>query len=127
MMPVRSREKLKNELRRLQKERGQLLRRMTRDDEIAVGSVSHVRRRCGNPRCSCSDGQGHPQVIFVFKDQQQGRRRCKLVRRDDEEWMLLAGDRYRQFRKDLKRLRAIEFRQREILVALMGGRALKYD
>ena len=120
-----SRKKLIEELRSLQKERNQLFRRFTREEELAVGSVSRVNRRCGNPRCSCSEGEGHPQVIFLFKDE-DGHRRCKLVRRVDETMMLAAGERYRQFRDDLKRLRAIENRQREILVALMGRRGLKY-
>jgi hypothetical protein len=40
--------------------------------------------------------------------------------------MLEAGERYRRCRADLKRLRAIEYRQRTILVDLMGRRGLRY-
>jgi len=126
IMPRLARELLREELLRLQRERWLLLRRMNREDELAVGSVSWVHRRCGNPRCSCSDGEGHRQVTFLFKDS-AGNRRCKLVRRGDEARMLAAGDRYRQFRSDMIRLRAIESRQHAILVALMERRALKYE
>jgi len=79
-----------------------------------------------NPRCGCLSGQGHPQTIFLFKDD-QGRRRCKLVRRADEVRMHKAGDRYRKWRKALNRLRAIEKRQRQILLAEIKKKAIFYE
>jgi hypothetical protein len=48
-------------------------------------------------------GAGHPQTLFLFKDE-GGRRRCKLIRRNDEAYWRQAGKNYRQFREDLKRL-----------------------
>jgi hypothetical protein len=86
------------------------------EGELAVGSVSPVQRKCGNPSCHCAEGPGHPQVLFLFQDE-QGERRCKLVRRADEARLLRAGERYRDFRDGLKRLRAIDRREKEILMA----------
>ena len=122
----KTRKYLLSQLRRLQQERGCLIRSLSRAEELAVGSVSRVHRKCGNARCRCAEGKGHPQVIFLFKGE-QGRRRCKLIRRADEKRMLKAGDRYRLFRADLKRLCAIENQIRQILVAIMEERAILYE
>jgi len=115
-----------SEMSRLQRERSRLIRLLASSQDLAVGTVARVRRKCGNPRCGCLSGQGHPQTIFLFKDD-QGRRRCKLIRRADEVRMHKAGDRYRIWRKALIRLRAIENRQRQILVAEIKKKAIFYE
>ena len=115
-----------SEMSSLERERRRLIRFLTSPHELAVGSVARVRRKCGNPRCNCLSGQGHPQTIFLFKDS-KGRRRCKLVRRADEARMHKAGDRYRNWRKALNRLRAVENRQRQILVAEIKNKAVFYE
>ena len=115
-----------SEMSRSHQERRRLIRLLTSRQELAVGTVARVRRKCGNPRCRCLSGQGHPQTIFLFKDD-QGRRRCKLVRRADEARMHKAGERYRKWRKALNRLRAIENRQRQILLAEMKEMAIRYE
>lgn len=113
-------------LRELQQERRRLVRRLKREGELAVGSVSLVHRKCGNPNCRCAQGQGHPQTLFLFTDK-EGRRRCKFVRRADGPRMLQAGDRYREFRGDLKQLRAIDRREKQILMALLEMQAIHYE
>ena len=109
----------------LQRQRRRLLRRLTRDSELAIGSVSVVRRKCGNPSCRCTKGEKHLHTLFLFKDE-KGIRRCKLVRRADEVQMQKAGENYRQFREELKLLRAIDLREKEILMALRDMRAIHY-
>ena len=91
----KSRTKLLASLHLLHQERRHLIRRLKREHELAIGTVSTVRRKCGNPSCHCVDGPGHPQTLFLFKEKKLGRRRCKLIRRADETRMLKAGDRYR--------------------------------
>ena len=118
---------LRASLRLLQQERRRLLQRLMRDHELAVGSVSVVHRKCGNPRCHCAQGAGHPQTLFLYNDEKTGRRRCKLVRRADEAWMTRAGEQYRQFREDLKELRAINGREKQILLALRDARSIRYE
>ncbi len=115
-----------NELNRLHKERRRLVRHLKKEEELAVGTVSIVKRKCGSPRCHCANGPGHPQTLFLFQDKKQQRRRCKLVRREDEPRMLKAGERYRKFREALKQLRAIDFEEKQILMALAEERAISY-
>jgi len=121
-----SRTDLLDSLRELQSRRRRLIRRLSRENKLAIGTVSTVYRKCGNPQCHCADGPRHPQTIFLFKDHNQKRRRCKLVRRADEQWMLEAGECYRQFRQDIKELRAIDFEEKRILMALAEIRAIRY-
>jgi hypothetical protein len=103
-----------------------LIRLLTGNQELAVGSVARVRRKCGSPRCRCATGEGHPQVLFLFTDE-NGRRRCKLVRRADEKKLLRAGECYRNWRKALNQLRANENHQKQILLALREDRSIHYE
>ena len=99
---------------------------MEQDHELAVGTVATVGLKCGKPNCHCVDGPAHVHTQFLFIDE-GGRRRCKLVRRADERRLLLAGERYRQFREDLRQLRANDKREKELLMARRDRRALYYE
>ena len=114
-------------LSELHQERRRLIRRLKLEGELAIGTVSVVNRKCGNPSCHCAEGPGHPQTLFLFKDEQTGRRRCKLVRRADEARMHRAGERYREFREAMRRLRAIDSQEKRILMALAERRAIHYE
>lgn len=122
-----SRAKLLAALRHLHQERRHRLRRLTRDHALAIGTVTRVQRKCGSARCHCRTGHGHPQTLFLFKDPRVGRRRCKLVRRNDETRLQRAGEHYREFRVDLQRLRALDREEKRILMALAKGRAIHYE
>ena len=120
-------EDLNDSLLKLQQERQRLLNSLMQKHELAIGTVSMIRRKCGNPNCHCAKGPGHPQVLFLFKDTETGHRRCKYVRKDDESRMLRAGEHYREFREALKRLRAIDKQEKQILMALAEKRAVHYE
>lgn len=124
-MPKSSTE-LHHSLRKIQLERRVLVRRLTRVREMAIGCVSVVQRKCGKPNCHCAQGGGHSQTLFQFQGD-DGRRRCKLVRQADADKLLRAGDRYREFRATLRKLRAINKREEQILVALMEQHAVHYE
>jgi hypothetical protein len=123
----KSRIKLIESLKNIHQKRRLLIRRLKREHELAIGTVSVVKRKCGNPYCHCAEGPGHPQTLFLFKDKKKGRRKCKLVRRADEDRMLKAGERYREFREDIKQLRAIDLEEKQILMALAEERAISYE
>ena len=122
-----SRKKLLASLGQLHQERRTLIRRLKRESELALGTVALVNRKCGSPSCHCAEGTGHPQTLFLFKDEKTGPRRCKLVRRADEARMHRAGERYRQFRQAMQRLRAIDSEEKRILMALAERRAIRYE
>ncbi len=127
LVPVTmSRAQLLATLKKLYGERRRLLRRLTAQGELAIGTVSAVDRKCGNPTCHCVDAAGHPQVQFLFNDD-EGRRRCKLVRKADEQRLLRAGERYADFRTDLRRLNDLSSREREMLMSLRDLRGIRYE
>ena len=122
-----SRERLVTSLAALETERKQVVRRLLRVRDVAIGSVSELDRKCGNKYCHCVDGAKHRQMLFLFKDHTSGQRRCKLVRRVDEKRMGAAGARYRAFRKDLRSLRTIDFQEKEMFMALAERSAITYE
>jgi hypothetical protein len=117
--------KLLPELRALHQRRQAVLRRLLGTQELAVGTVSWVDRKCGRPGCHCAQGPRHRQMQFLFADA-QGRRRCKLVRKADEPRLVRAGQRYRTFRTGLRELAAIHKREHALLMALRRARGLRY-
>jgi hypothetical protein len=121
-----SREKLLTSLRTLRRERQRLLQRLTKKSELALGTVSTVYGTCGKPNCHCAQGKGHPQVHFLFYGT-DGRRRCKLIRQEDAKRWLQAGKRYTDFKNDLKQLRTLNFKENEILIALMTSQGIYYE
>ena len=117
--------KIRRRMRTLEARRRTLLRRLSGLEELAVGSVSWIDRKCGGPGCHCAQGPGHRQLQFLFADA-DGTRRCKLVRKADEARLETANRRYRRFRDDLRELATIQNQQRALLVALMRARGLTY-
>ena len=113
-------------LRTLHARRRTLLRRLLTTAELAVGTVSWVHRKCGRPGCHCAEDPGHRQLLFLFADE-DGRRRCKLVRKADEARLQEANKRYRAFRVDLRALAAIHTREHALLMALTRVRGLRYE
>lgn len=115
-----------SQLQTLQRRRRAVLGRLLHTDELAVGTVSWVERRCGRPGCHCAQGSGHRQLQFLFADA-DGRRRCKVIRRTDEARLEEANQRYRAYRQDLRELAAIQKRERQLLMALVHARELAYE
>jgi len=48
-----------------------LLRRIGKVGPFVGASLNCVRHRCGNPRCRCARGEGHPSWRLTFKDKNQ--------------------------------------------------------
>lgn len=118
--------KLLRTLRTLEARRRVLLRHLALSEELAVGTVSWVDRRCGRPGCHCAQGPGHRQAQFLFADA-QGRRRCKIVRKADQDRLAAANQRYRLFRAALRELSGIDQREHALLTELMRTRGLRYE
>lgn len=48
-----------------------LLRRIGKVGPFVGASLNCVRHRCGNPRCRCARGEGHPSWRLTFKGKNQ--------------------------------------------------------
>ena len=48
-----------------------LLHRLGQVGPFVAATLSCVRHRCGNPRCRCARGEGHPSWRLTLKDKNQ--------------------------------------------------------
>jgi hypothetical protein len=108
----------------LRSERTRLLEGLCQADELAVGTVARLRRRCGNPTCHCAITPSHEQMLFLYK--KEGRRTSTFVRRADEPRLEEAAERYHHFREAIRNLKHVNSKELELLRALMELRALNY-
>jgi hypothetical protein len=117
-------EKLLKQLKSLQAEHRSLIRLLLRKDELAIGTVYKVNKRCGSPYCHCKNGPGHPHTFFMFSE--KGKRRCKFVRQADVPRMRKAAECYKKNREAIRRLKSIHLQEIKILMDLIATRGIKY-
>lgn len=118
-------ELLLKQLNILSAERRSLMRLLLRKDELAIGTVYKVNKRCGSPYCHCRKGPGHPHTFFMFSE--KGKRRCKFVRQADVPRMRKASERYRKNREAIRRLKSIHLEEIKILMDLIAKRGITYQ
>jgi len=118
-------ENLLKQLKSLQAEHRSLIRLLVRKDELAIGTVYKVNKRCGSPYCHCKKGPGHPHTFFMFSE--KGKRRCKFVRQSDVPRMRKAAERYKKNRDAIKRLKSIHLHEIKILTDLISKRGINYQ
>ena len=116
---------IRSALQSLQKERQALLKTLQDARPLLIGTVYDVLRRCGNPSCRCAAKPTHRQTLFLSTH--QGKRRCQFVRQKDVQTVRRAWERYREFRKALKQIRAINLREWKLLLAKMKKRGVTYN
>jgi hypothetical protein len=110
----------------LHRRRKAVLSVLLKAEELAQGTVSVVKRRCGNPYCHCAKKPAHEQTIFVFTDK-KGKRRCRHVRREDEKRLAKGYENYQEFKNVLRQLKHLNTEELELLRAFADSRALVYD
>jgi len=116
---------LLKQLNVLRAEQRSLIRLLLRKDELAIGTVYKVNKRCGSPYCHCRKGPGHPHTFFMFTE--EGKRYCKFVRQADVPRMRKAAERYKKTRDAIRRLKSIHLQEIKILMDLISKRGIKYQ
>lgn len=116
---------LLKQLNILRAEQRSLIRLLLRKDELAIGTVYKVNKRCGSPYCHCRKGPGHPHTFFMFTE--KGKRRCKFVRQADVPRMRKAAEHYKKNRDAIRRLKSIHLQEIKILMDLIAKRGIKYQ
>lgn len=122
---VSSRPNIRVQLQDLQNRRQALLNTMMDAEQMIIGSVYDVLRRCGNASCHCAEKPAHRQTLLIFV--KKGKRVCKFVRQEDAEWVREAWKRYRGFKKDLRTIRALQKRELKLLGAQMRQHRISYE
>ncbi|MBU1598487.1 MAG: hypothetical protein KKE98_08650 [Nanoarchaeota archaeon] len=104
--PVRS-------LKVLHKRRQASLKLLLRQEPVIIGNVYDVMRRCGNASCHCAVKPCHRQTLLIYTE--NGRRRCKFVRRRDAERIKQAWLRYKECKKVLRELLTLNNKEMGLL------------
>ena len=116
---------LQSRIQALEAKRRALMRKLTDGEPVVVGNVYDVMRRCGNPSCHCAAKPGHRQTLLIYVE--DGRRRCKFVRKDDAERVKQAWERYRECKKALREFRALQKQELEVVRPVIQSRRLSYE
>ena len=74
-----------------------LLHEMLRIRTFLRGSVYELKTRCGKPSCVCLRGQPHRR--WVLTESVEGRKRLRVLPRDQEELWCRRAEDYRLFRR----------------------------
>ena len=93
---------------------------MLRHEPLIVGSVCEVLRRCGTPTCHCAQAPGHRQTLLLYGE--GGRRTSRFIRRQDVGWVRRAWHCYQRFKQALRELRALNFRELQLLRVQLRSR-----
>lgn len=116
---------LARRIKELEAHRLALLKKLTNGEPVVIGNVYDVLRRCGNQSCHCAAKPSHRQTLLIYME--DGRRRCKFVRKDDAARVKSAWERYRECKRALREFRTLQKRELEILRAQIQARRLSYE
>jgi hypothetical protein len=78
------------------------LAQLIHEGELVHGTLLYRERRCGNPRCKCTQGQRHP--TFYLKQNRRGHHRQIYIPRSLERHTRRCIERYQQVRELLEQL-----------------------
>jgi len=104
--------------------RRELIGKLSGCGPLIEGYIYDVMRKCGNPNCHCAAKPGHRQTLMIYSE--KGRRRCRLVRRKDEERVKQAWQNTRAFRKAIREIRTLNQRELAILRVQIRNMGLRY-
>ena len=113
------------EIRKLDRERVQILKRLLGSGPLLKGSLSLVMRRCGKPNCHCVREPAHP--VWVLITRPKAKPRCQVVRLADVETVRGHVKAYKEFRIARRRLCEVEKAQRLLLLRKMEERHMPYE
>ena len=88
--------KLRQRLRAIHVEMGQLLPALVGREPLLAAYLSYRPRTCGNPGCRCARGERHPAWIVQFTA--GGRSHCRSVSKAHYEVLAVPAGTYRRFR-----------------------------
>src|SRR5665213_1416973 len=102
----KSTEKTSPSLKKLWQHRDELLRILTADHPVLIGTVTDTLRRCGNPACHCAEKPSHLQTLLQFK--KDGHYVCRFVRQENAQAVHQAAQLYRDWREAMRQFQALQ-------------------
>ena len=112
--------KNKKHFRKLEKQRQHLMDYLLSSVKLICGSYSEVLVKCGRPGCHCQDKPMHPVTRLEIRE--DGKRRTKVVRASDSEYVKQLVDEYKKHKDALNELQKIHDEQKELLRKLISDK-----
>ena len=116
--------RLKQEIRRLTKEREFLLERFFLQGRLILGSYMETHMRCGTAGCHCHEDGGH--LTFRISRWVNGKLKSKIVRIDDREWVTEASANYKACKQAMREIAKINAREKKVLKLIVEQKAQVY-
>jgi hypothetical protein len=92
---------------------------------MIAGSFYQMYKKCGRPCCRCTEGQLHgPYPVISLSE--GGRRSSRSVPRDREQQVRKAADRYRDFQRNIRRVRRIFRRIERIVMEIRDAHLVEF-
>ena len=111
-MSSKKKNKIKKNIRDLEKERQQVLKELLNSKQLLRGSVATVYTKCGRENCWCKDGKGHPHTRITWSEKAKGYTR--KVPKNEMSWIKKVTENYRNFRSLRRRLKELEASIKEL-------------
>ena len=105
-MSSKKKNKVKKNIRDLEKERQQVLAELLNFKEMLRGSAATVYTKCGRENCRCKDGKGHPHTRITWTEKAKGYTR--KIPKKEMPWIKKVTNNYRNFRSLRQRLKKLE-------------------
>ena len=105
--------KIKNKIRKLEREREKILEKLLSVNEMARGSFAVVSTKCGNAKCRCNHGELHTHSRVSWGE--FGKNYTRKVPKEEIPWIKMMTERYREFKKLRKKISNIEIQYKELL------------
>ena len=111
-------------LKKIDKQRRQLIAAFLENSPLIVGSMTQTKGRCGRPNCACIE---HPTHDITLLMSSVGKKRTsQLIRKNDVEEVLSQWQQYKTLRQFLSTLKELNQEEIEILQELIQDRKRIY-
>ena len=111
--------KLRQEINRLNRERGKLLNRAMQPAKMVKGSLYQIGRTCGNPNCKCAKGYKH--LSWYVSRAIEGKTKLTYIGRIAPSWLANRVKAYQHQQKLVARIRKADARISDCLKELREG------
>ena len=115
---------LAESIKTIEKKRREILKALTADSEVIVGSITQTKGRCGKPNCACFDKPSHEITLLLTVE--NGKNKSQLIRKGDVKKMVALWQKYKTLKEMIKRLQECNQEEIEMLYKLIRCRNKSY-
>ena len=115
---------LKSQLKAVENKRRKILKAVTNDSPLIVGSITQTKGRCGKPNCACVKKPTHDITLLMTNE--DGKKRTQLVRKEDIKNIITLWKKYKSLKLLLSDLKTYNQEEIELLNQIIHCRKRNY-